>query len=172
MRACTRHRTCPRRVPEPRRANGIGGLLKGLYSSPEHRPDLTAEDMAAMRANYAGNVTLIDNEIGEIVETVRRRGELERTLIVFTSDHGEMNGDHGLIYKAFFDPAIKLPLIVVPPAVGDGSAVGRVSPALVELMDVGATLVDYAEARQRTRRGHAHCARSWKTAHRRTVRSR
>lgn len=121
--------------------------MKGLYSSHEHSPDLTADDIAAMRANYAGKVALIDDEIGEIVETIRRRGELEQTLIAFTSDHGEMNGDHGLIYKGnFLDPAIKIPLIIVPPPIGDDKDAGKVSSALVELMDVGATLTDYAEA--------------------------
>jgi len=143
----------PKDMPPPRsrtcHVNGIGGLLKGLYKSRKHSPDLTADEIAAMRANYAGNVTLIDNEIGQIVETIRRRGELGRTLIAFTSDHGEMNGDHGLIYKGnFFDPAIKIPMIIVPPTSDRRAVAGKVSSALVELMDVGATLTDYAEARQ------------------------
>src|SRR5262249_35253925 len=99
--------------------------------------------------NYAGSVTLIDDEIGKIVETIRLRGELDRTLIVFTSDHGEMNGDYGLIYKAnFLDPAIRIPLIIVPPAAADSTVVGKASSALVELIDVGATFIDYAGARE------------------------
>lgn len=138
-------------LPRPRTfyTDNVGGLLKELYNSVEYCPDMTASDIAAMRANYAGNVTLIDGEIGRILETIRRRGELDESLIIFTSDHGEMNGDHGLIYKAnFLDPAIKIPLIVVGPgSSGFGHAEGE-SAALVELMDVGATLVDYAEAEQ------------------------
>lgn len=134
--------------PRPRSRHGDRGLLNSLYRSNVSSPEnLSAADVAAMRANYAGNVTLIDDEIGKIIEAVRRRGELDRTLIVFTSDHGEMNGDYGLIYKAnFFDPAIKIPLIIVPPQVGDVTNAGTKCSELVELMDVGATLASYAEA--------------------------
>ena len=135
--------------PRTRHSDAAGGLLQSLYSSDTYCPDdLSAEDIAAMRANYAGNVTLIDDEIGKIIETVRRRGELEQTLIVFTSDHGEMNGDYGLIYKAnFLDPAIKVPLIIVPPRFGDRKkAAGRNCSDLIELMDVGATMTSYAGA--------------------------
>jgi arylsulfatase len=134
--------------PLPRPRQGNRGLLNSLYSSSTASPqDLSAADVAAMRANYAGNVTLIDDEIGKIIETLRRRGELDRTLIVFTSDHGEMNGDYGLLYKAnFLDPAIKVPLIIAPPRTGDAPMAGTDCADLVELMDVGATLIAYAEA--------------------------
>ncbi len=99
-----------------------------------------------MRANYAGGVRLIDDQIGGILDSIRARGDMDNTLIVFTSDHGEMNGDEGLIYKAnFLDPAIRVPLIVKPPL---SSQTPGVSSALVELMDVGATLTDYARAGQ------------------------
>ncbi len=99
-----------------------------------------------MRANYAGNVTLIDEQIGIIIGVLRERGELESTLIVFTSDHGEMNGDQGLIYKAnFLDPAISVPLIVRPPHT-DSSKEGGTIQTIAEWMDVGATIADYAGA--------------------------
>jgi len=142
----------PADMPAPRpvtlHATETRGLLKPLYQSAVYSPDdLSAVDIAAMRANYAGNVTLIDDEIGKIIETIHRRGELDRTLIVFTSDHGEMNGDHGLLYKAnFFDPAIKVPLIIAPPGFVYRGARGVTCSALVELMDVGATIMAYAEA--------------------------
>jgi arylsulfatase len=135
--------------PQPRmpHVSEIRGLLKQLYDSNEYSPPLTASDVALMRANYAGSVTLIDDQIGQILETISFRGEMDKTLIVFASDHGEMNGDHGLIYKAnFLDPAIKVPLIVAPPKTG--RLAGKVSSELVELMDIGATLVDYAGAQQ------------------------
>lgn len=127
--------------PRPRTLTAARGLLKDRYGSPDYSPPMTGRDIAAMRANYAGNVTLIDDQIGEIIETVHCRGELDRTLIVFTSDHGEMNGDYGLIYKAnSLDPAIQVPLVISPPGGGGGTKCA----ALVELMDLGATLVDYA----------------------------
>jgi choline-sulfatase len=100
-------------------------------------------DFQKLRANYAGNVTLIDDQIGEILEVITERGELENTIIVLTSDHGEMNGDHGLIYKTnFLNGAVRIPLIVATPEIAKSGAGGRVNSALVELLDVGATIVE------------------------------
>ena len=118
----------------------IRGLLRRAFDSAHYSPQLDPDEVRALRTNYAGNVTLIDDQIGNILEILRKRGELDRTLIVFTSDHGEMNGDQGLLYKAnFLDPAIQVPLIVRPPLGG-----GRELRVIAEWMDVGATLVDYA----------------------------
>ena len=131
-------------APLPRLRDGpqVRGLLRRAFDSGHYSPPLEPEEIHAMRANYAGNVTLIDEQIGSLLAVIRKRGELDRTLIVFTSDHGEMNGDQGLIYKGtFLDPAIQVPLIVRPPR---GGAAGRELNSLAELMDVGATIVDYA----------------------------
>jgi len=74
-----------------------------------------------MRANYAGNISLIDDQIGEILDTIEARGELENTIIVFCSDHGEFNGDYGLVFKhAFLNGAVRVPLIVRKTPVGAG----------------------------------------------------
>ena len=110
----------------------------------EHNsPDLAPGDVGAMRANYAGNVTLIDEQIGQIVRVVEQRGELENTVIAFTSDHGEMNGDWDLIYKVnFLDGALRVPLLVRTPATA--AAGGFASDALVENCDLGPTLVELA----------------------------
>jgi choline-sulfatase len=135
-------------APSPRIESAqLSGLLKTVYDSGRHSPALTDDEIAEMRANYAGNVTLIDDEIGRIIQLLSDRGDLERTAIVFTSDHGEMNGDHRLIYKSnFLDPAIKVPLIIVPPGGGHAGRRGQISSAIVELMDVGATILDFAAA--------------------------
>ncbi len=118
----------------------VSGLLRRAFDSDLYSPPLAPDEVRALRTNYAGNVTLIDDQIGNILEVVRNRGELDRTLIVFTSDHGEMNGDQGLLYKAnFLDPVIQVPLIVRPPLGGS-----RDLHVIAEWMDVGATLVDYA----------------------------
>ena len=76
-------------------------------------PTFEPGEIGRLRANYAGNVTLIDAQIGEILDTIEARGELENTIIVHTSDHGEMNGDYGLIYKGnFLNGAVRIPLLV------------------------------------------------------------
>jgi arylsulfatase A-like enzyme len=101
-------------------------------------------DVARLRANYAGKVTLIDDQISEILKIVERRGEMDETVVAFVSDHGEMNGDHKLLYKQnFLDPAARVPMIVRLPPTMDAAS-GVVSSAMVELMDVGATLAEIA----------------------------
>ena len=98
-----------------------------------------------LRANYAGNVTLIDDQVGAILDAIRHRGELENTVIVLASDHGEMNGDYGLIYKdCLMDSAARVPLIVRTPQTAQGAQGGQVCGALTEWMDIGPTLVELA----------------------------
>lgn len=78
--------------------------------------------------------------IGELFDAVKARGEWENTVVVFTSDHGEMNGDAHLIYKqVFLDGAALVPLIVREPGMQ-----ARVVSDPVELMDVGPTVLDLA----------------------------
>ena len=120
----------------PRPDGWLDHLRKGRFC-----PDFEEGDIGAMRANYAGNVTLIDRQIGEILEVVEARGEMDNTVIAFTSDHGEMNGDHGLIYKMnFYDGALRVPLVVRVPG-GQG---GIVNNSIAENCDVGPTLVELA----------------------------
>jgi choline-sulfatase len=105
----------------------------------ENAPDLSREDIATMRANYAGNVALIDEQIGQIFAAIERRGEWDETLVVLVSDHGEMNGDAGLMYKSnFLDGAVRVPLLVKRP----GAVGGAVCAAPVEWIDIGPTLVE------------------------------
>lgn len=129
----------PAEGPPPAR----DGNLYRLMRDPESHPPFADGEVAALRANYAGNVTLIDDQIGAILDAVRSRGEWDDTVVLFSSDHGEMNGDYGLIYKEnFLDSAVRIPLIVRAP----GLAGGRVNDGPVELMDAGATLADMAGA--------------------------
>ena len=120
--------------------SGVQGKLHELIDG---RPDLSEEQITGMRANYAGNVTLIDEQIGGLFEAIEDRGEWDNTVVVLVSDHGEMNGDYGLIYKSnFMNSAARVPLLVKGPGV-DG---GRVCDSPVEWFDVGPTLAEYAGA--------------------------
>jgi choline-sulfatase len=106
-------------------------------------------DVARLRANYAGKVALIDDQIGDVLRAVEDRGELDRTVVAFVSDHGEMNGDYNLLYKQnFLNPAVRIPFVVRLPSQGKGTTGGAVAGAIVELMDLGATLVELAGARE------------------------
>jgi arylsulfatase len=105
------------------------------------RPQLNAEQIAALRADYAGNVALIDDLIGTIFGVIRDRNEWDDTIVVFTSDHGEMNGDAGLIYKnVFLDGSCRVPLLIRDPATPGSRNVA--TP--VEMFDIAPTMLDLA----------------------------
>lgn len=67
-----------------------------------------------MRRVYYSMLTLIDGEIGRILDFLDKRGLTQDTLLVFTSDHGDYQGDHGLIAKspALYDVLVRVPLIM------------------------------------------------------------
>ena len=116
------------------------------YHMERSTPAFDPGDQAAMRANYAGNVSLIDDQVGQIIDVIRERGELANTVIGFTSDHGEMNGDWNLIYKMnFLDGALRVPMLVRTPTTAAEADGGRISDALVENCDLGPTLVELAD---------------------------
>ena len=130
----------PPAIPRPSAEERPRGHLDRLMQrvNPEFEPG----EIGRLRANYAGNVTLIDDQIGEILDAIKARGELENTVIVHTSDHGEMNGDHGLIYKSnFLNGAVRIPLLVRTP---DGTNAGSICDSPVEWIDIGPTLVELA----------------------------
>lgn len=138
----------PEVMPAPRpRPAFASRLRRGLLKTRfENALPVSLQDVAELRANYAGNIRLIDDKINDVVLTLRRLGEYDNTMIVFTSDHGEMNGDYGLIYKnCFYDAAARIPLIIKPPACW-GVETGRRESTLVELRDLGATFIETANA--------------------------
>ena len=99
----------------------------------------TPERATAMRRNYSGAVTLIDEQIGEMLAVLDRRGLREDTLVIYTSDHGEMLGDLGIVGKSVqYEPSLRVPLILS----GRGVPAGVVSDALVENHDTTPTLLD------------------------------
>ena len=100
-------------------------------------------DPRAVKACYYAMIELIDDQLGRIIDFLRDTGELDNTLIIFMSDHGELLGDHGLIYKGcrFFEALTHVPLVVSWP---EGFLKGIKSRALVELVDLAPTLLEAA----------------------------
>ncbi len=110
------------------------------FPQPVRNTQLTAENHVRVRENYAAMIENIDARIGELVRKVRQRGELENTLIVVSSDHGEMLGDHDLWGKTQpYHGSTGVPLVVS--GLGLRPAVQR-APATA--LDLTATFLDYA----------------------------
>lgn len=111
-------------------------------SARGYRPPESYDGREAKAAYYA-MIELIDHQFGRILDRLEATGELEKTVIVFMSDHGELLGDHGLMYKGcrFFEGLVHVPLIISTPKMVTSSTV---SNALVELVDVAPTLLELA----------------------------
>ena len=100
----------------------------------------TPEIHTAIRQNYSAMVENIDRWVGVYVDELRKRGELDRTLIVFSSDHGEMLGDHNRWGKSVpWQASVGVPLVVSGPGVKR-----RVVNAPVSTLDLTSTFLDYA----------------------------
>ncbi|WP_068546023.1 sulfatase [Thalassotalea crassostreae] len=101
------------------------------------------------RTAYAGMITFLDQQVGRILQAIDDKGVRDNTLIVFYSDHGIMEGDHGLNHKyTFYKEVLNASLIIDLPGGQEGKAINRP----VELLDVVQTALDVAEVpvKQRT----------------------
>ena len=77
---------------------------------------VTHTDIRAARQGYYANISYIDDLIGQLMGTLRSLGQLENTVVVFTSDHGDFLGERGLWYKmSYLEPSSHVPLIVWHP---------------------------------------------------------
>ena len=144
----------PPPIKRPRlRDRGPTGELDRKFAESSGKIDNARE----LRASYAGKVTLIDDQIGQIIKEVETRGGSDRTVILFTSDHGEMNGDYDLIHKSnFLNPAVRIPLIMSTPEIKKSSLAGKIIDTPLELFDAGPTLTDFAGGKI----NYSHFARS------------
>ena len=108
--------------------------------------ELSEATIRRVRAVYYGLISEVDHHLGRILGALEARGERDRTLILFTSDHGEMLGDHWLLGKdGFFPQAFHVPLIIVDPRAE--ASRGRVVEAFSEHVDLLPTLLERLGAR-------------------------
>lgn len=114
-------------------------INKRLSHWPTRTDQFSEEQIHRIKANYYSLNTLVDDWIGKILETLEKQGLDENTIIIYTSDHGDLLGDHGLIFKqVFYEQSVKVPLIVHAPK--------WIKPQrrndLVELIDLYNTICD------------------------------
>ncbi|MFH1970615.1 MAG: sulfatase-like hydrolase/transferase [Verrucomicrobiota bacterium] len=139
----------PQEMPLPARRPGELDDLPSIYRrvlAGEVLPNgtdnrgVTDEHWREMIALTYGMVTHIDAEIGRVLDALERSGQADNTIIVFLSDHGDMMGDHGLLWKAFytFRGCINIPTIVSAP----GQPGGRQCDALIAQVDLFPSLLD------------------------------
>ncbi len=124
--------------PQPHNYKGIG--RGGRMLAPPS--PFTPEHHIRIRQNYAAMIENIDRQLGIYQKRLEERGEADDTIVVYTSDHGEMLGDHDYWGKSLpHEASARVPLVMA----GPGIARGVRSDSLVSFMDLAATSLDYAE---------------------------
>jgi len=105
--------------------------------------DVSDEELIRVRKHYYANISLIDEQIGEIISALEKSGQLDNSIIIFTSDHGDNLGDHGLPYKwLMYDSITNIPLIINDFRENTENAV--VENTLVSHIDLGPTILNMA----------------------------
>lgn len=114
----------------------------------EHSPldPVSADELEIrqMRATYFGLIAEVDHHIGRIVEHLKKTGEYDNTLIIVTSDHAEMLGEHHVWGKEiYFDQAFHVPLVVRDPRSAANCTRGLQTEAFSEAIDLMPTILDW-----------------------------
>lgn len=123
-------KTHPANVPCARRYEGVGQPFKGIRS-------------------YIGMTNMIDRYVGKLLDFLERTGQRENTLVIFTTDHGDYLGQHGLWGKGLpaFDDCQRVPMIIDWPAAMAKADKGR-TDAFISLVDLPATILEAAGLQQ------------------------
>lgn len=109
---------------------------------------LTEEQVRRARGGYFGLISWMDHEVGLLVEKLEETGLIDNTIIIYTADHGDMAGTHGLWWKScFYEQAVHVPLVVRMPG---GVGAGARRTELVSHLDLSATLLDLAGVSEQT----------------------
>ena len=104
--------------------------------------DFDEELVRRARAGYYGLISYLDEKIGQLLDALEATGQLENTVVIHFSDHGEMNGEHGMWRKSnFYEASVRVPLQIAWP--GQLPA-GQRLPQVVSLVDVVATMLELA----------------------------
>ena len=143
---CTSPKTCRCRRPLPMyRSNPHTKIRQNNQLQKINEMGLTESEMREIVAAYFGQVSFCDHLVGRLVASLIDTGQLDDTLVIFTSDHGEMMGNHNMLLKgaAVFDDLARIPLLIVPPG-GTGSE--GVDSSLVSHIDLMPTILDWCGA--------------------------
>jgi len=118
------------------------GAIKGFRTD-----EIGEEEMIKARAAYFASVDFLDEMLGDFLATLERDGQLDNTIILYTSDHGELCGEHGLFWKnTWHEASARVPLIVSTPEQRKGDQQAQAIATPVSLADLFPTLCGLANA--------------------------
>ena len=117
------------------------GMAKGFRTE-----EVSEQEMMKARAAYFACVDYLDEILGDLLHLMERSGLLENTVIVYTTDHGEMAGEHGMWWKnSWHEAAARVPLIIQTPSQRRGDSPGTRLDTPVSLADLFPTLCGLAD---------------------------
>lgn len=128
-------------VLPPNARHGPAGKPDEVISSGFHHPEWPETEWRHLIAHYLGLCALVDAQVGRILDYLDAQGIREETIVIFTSDHGDMIGSHHLNKKGWplhYEEALKVPFI----ASGPGIASGHRTATLASLRDLMPTVAD------------------------------
>ncbi len=128
----------PGPVMEPDGLEAAGKPFRQIFHRDNNNAVLpySKDDIMRMRKIYYGMISLIDREVGRILDYLDTNGLRENTLIIFTSDHGDYMGDHGLITKSpsLYDCLTRIPCIVSQPGTVRENVKSDINISAVDIM--------------------------------------
>lgn len=98
-------------------------------------PRITADTIRLLMPKYYGMVKCLDDNIGRILDTLRRNGQIDNTIIVFTSDHGDLCGEHGRLNKGVpYEGSARIPFLIYTPGKIKGGTVVNEALSCIDFM--------------------------------------
>jgi arylsulfatase A-like enzyme len=149
----------------------LSGALLKMRSEYSRIPELSDAQLRELTANYYGMISLIDHNVGRIMTELNGLGLADDTIVIYTTDHGDWLGDHGLILKGpmLYEGLLRVGMIVRGPGVKAGQVVDQpvstldLSPTFFELAGVAPQLVQHGQSLRALLAGEdapRDCARS------------
>ena len=128
-------------------------VYQGIRNFKRIATPIPEDRIRRARAGYYGLISELDEYIGQVYDALEAAGELENTIFIYTSDHGESLGEHGLWLKNnLYENAAHVPLVMC----GPGIPAGKVIETPVAHVDLAATLLDWAGSDEQSElRGHS-----------------
>jgi len=127
-------------LSDARRPLGFQDCSRVPPGEPE--PGVSAEHARRVRAAYEAEVAYVDHELGRFLAALEERGDLARTTVILTADHGEEFWEHGAFEHghSLYDELVRVPLLIAPPP--RPAATASVVPVPVRTLDLAPTLCE------------------------------
>jgi arylsulfatase A-like enzyme len=125
----------------------LGRVLKNPPARGAMCRETTEEEARQFIAGTYGSISLIDNGVGKILASLEKLGLADNTIVIYTSDHGDLMGDHGMLLKGPnpFNGVLQVPLIMKVP----GMKKSAVADTLVSSIDIPKTIMSLLDIKKR-----------------------